>query len=377
MESSGKNLGEQAEAALKFASEIKATLRRQIDDLEEAANSVSTQARVGEMSIEKQGEKLAELAEGLVVKADAMNGKISTTISNIMVLSERLDDRLRSMGESIASKAASASKMMQDGVEGANAQAESFKVMAGELSESSRAASAGLDALSRAARAVPGLAGSVSAAGRELEDSAAAIEETALKSEKFVENLKNVGAQFSKFAAAKSSEFEFIANSQAKAMANVAQYANKLSAEARAALDALVLRQKEFSGRAPSGVSMASTEEFLGRAGYIIEKMGSVSIDLSRILSPDVGQELWNKYNAGHRSAFAKYLADALGKRPAAALQNLVRTNPEFRAAAKSYVDEFDSLMLRARGADKGEILLATITSSDIGKAYMVLKEVL
>ena len=377
MESSGKNLGEQAANALKFASEIKATLKRQIDDLEDAANNVSTQARIGEMSIEKQGEKLAALSEGLLVKADAMNGKISTTINNIMVLSERLDDKLRSMGESILAKAASASKMMQDGVEGAGARADSFRGIAADLAESSRAAAAGLDALTRAARAVPELSGSVSAAGKELSAAASALEGTALKSGELISNLKDVGAQFSKFAASKSSEFELIAASQAKAMAGVAQYANKLSADAKSALEELARGQGGIASRPAPGVSIARAEEFLGRAGYIIEKLGSVAIDLSRILSPDIGQELWNKYNAGHRSAFARYLSDSLGKRSASALQNLARTNPEFRAAAKSYVDEFDSLVLRARGADKGEILLATITSSDIGKAYMILKEIL
>jgi hypothetical protein len=218
--------------------------------------------------------------------------------------------------------------------------------------------------------------------GQEARASAAAVESGAAaagaKSREVIETLKNVGAQFSAFAAAKAAEFEQLANRETKAMSGVAQYANKLANEARTAIDAFAKQHGEMTGAKPAqGPSVAATEEFLGQAGYIIEKLGSLSIDLSRILSPDVGQELWNKYNAGHRSAFAKYLADTLSKRQAAALQSLLKSSPDFRAHAKNYVAEFDSLMLRARGADKSEILLATITSSDIGKAYMILKEIL
>ncbi|MDR1477006.1 MAG: hypothetical protein LBI17_02660 [Rickettsiales bacterium] len=281
MSGASRGLGEQAASAMKSAAEIKSTFERQIGDLEAAANAVSAQTRLGEMSIESQGEKLERIAEGLFVKVDAMGGKIAAAAGGILGMAERVDDKLRAMNEGIAAKAGAAAKMMADGVEGARMQVGAFGGAAAEIAESSRRASDGFGALigelrqqtvaletatrasrelvasisseiARAARAVPELAGSLSSIDSALKASGAAIEASADKAgekgREVIGHLKEVGAQFSKFAAAKASEIEFIANSQTRAMTGVAQYANKLSNEARQAVDALARQYRDISG---------------------------------------------------------------------------------------------------------------------------------
>jgi ABC-type transporter Mla subunit MlaD len=247
------------------------------------------------MSIESQGEKLERIAEGLLVKVDAMGGKIAAAAGGILGMAERVDDKLRAMNEGIAAKTAAAAKMMAEGVEDAKEQAGAFGGTAAQIAESSRRASEGFGALigelrqqtvaletassasrelvasisaeiARAARAVPDLAGALSSIDAALKASGAAIEASAdkagAKGREVIGHLKDVGAQFSKFAAAKASEIEFIANSQTRAMTGVAQYANKLSTEARHAVDALAQQYRDISGaRAPTTAAKGSSSE--------------------------------------------------------------------------------------------------------------------
>ncbi|MDR0367206.1 MAG: hypothetical protein LBH41_01360, partial [Rickettsiales bacterium] len=60
MRESSENLAIQAESALKSAGDIKAVLKRQIDDLAECANSVATRTRMAEASIEAQKKQAAD-----------------------------------------------------------------------------------------------------------------------------------------------------------------------------------------------------------------------------------------------------------------------------------------------------------------------------
>ena len=108
----------------------------------------------------------------------------------------------------------------------------------------------------------------------------------------------------------------------------------------------------------------------------MIEKLNSISIDISNILTPETTEDLWNKYNAGHKSVFTRYLSKALDKKQILSLQNLVKTNSSFANHARAFVREFNSIILKASTTDKSEILVSTLTSTDIGKLYLLLREV-
>ena len=403
MTKSKTNLASQAEASLKFATEIKNTLKNQINDLEVIVNSVSTQTKLGEISIEKQGEKLTSLTEDLFLKIDTMNGKISSTINNILNLSTQIDEKFKTMNNSILQNSSTASKIISENINDTINQSNNFKQLSSEFSTQTKNINNEITTLinelkqqtitlDTTTNKTKDLIGNISAdiikmtgiipqinnSMNGLENTIktninninSSIDNTKEKSSALIENLNIVGAKFSKFATEKTSELEYISNNSTQAITKIANYTSQLTKELQTNLEKLSSHQTT-----QTKASISSSDTFLNDAGYIIEKLNSIAIDLSQILSPDVSNELWNKYNAGYKSVFSKYLNHILNKKQITSLKELLDTNKDFKQYTDNYIKEFDNLILKASTTDKREILLATITSTDIGKAYMVLKE--
>ncbi len=416
MTNSSHNLSNQANLTLKVASDIKDTLRNEIGELEEVANNVATQSRLGEMSIKSQGKKLSEVTEDLMVKIDSMNGKISATINNILNLSGQIDNKLNNINDTILQKSSQAAKIINESIERSTNSTDTFRNVASVFLENSmhtnaeiskliselRQETLALDNASkstkelvgnisselfRASQSLPELSSNISAIDTNLQNTNLSIENsistTNKKTKEIIENLENIEKQFSKFVGEKSSELEYISNASTQAITKVANYTNKLSEEAQKSLSEFKLQYEAveaLSKKMPNiqGVknTSVSTENFLNEAGFIIEKLNSVSIDISQILSPDVSQDLWNKYNAGHKNVFSRYLAKMLDKKQVTALQNLIAKDTNLGNHIKSFVSEFNNIIIKAQTTDKSEILVATLTSTDIGKIYMILREV-
>ncbi len=398
MEQSKSNLSTQAETSLKFATEIRTTLKNQINDLEEIANTISTQTKLGEISIEKQGEKLSSIAEELFLKVDTMNGKISSTINNILNLSSQLDEKFTSMNDNILQKTSTATKIINDNVEHTIEQSNIFRGISSDFAEKSRNTNQQISTLInelkqqtfalenttkqtkdlvsnisseiiKASKTLPQLNSSINENTTILSD---AIDLTNQKSKQIIENLNMIGNQFTKFTTQKTSEIEYLSNNSAQAITKLANYTNKLSNELKTNLDKL----NTFTSSENTNITKQQSEDFLNKSSYIIEKLNSISIDLAQILSPEITAELWSKYNSGHKNVFSKYLNHILSKKQFTNLLELYNNNQDFKDYTKSYISEFDNLILKASNTDKRDILLATITSTDLGKAYMILKEI-
>ncbi|MBR4315871.1 MAG: hypothetical protein IKP65_02715, partial [Alphaproteobacteria bacterium] len=242
--------------------------------------------------------------------------------------------------------------------------------------------------LIRASQSLPELNSNISTIDANLQNTNSSIANsitlTNKKTAELIENLSNIEKQFSKFVSEKSSELEFISNSSTQAITKVANYTNKLSEEAQKALSEFKLQYEaveELMKKSPNKTvetkATIPTENFLNEAGFIIEKLNSISIDISQILSPDVSQDLWNRYNAGHKNVFSRYLAKMLDKRQITALQNLITKDTNLANHIKSFVGEFNNIIVKASTTDKSDILVSTLTSTDIGKIYMILREVI
>ena len=174
---------------------------------------------------------------------------------------------------------------------------------------------------------------------------------------------------------------DLITNSSTQAITKIANYTNKLNQETKQTLEDLKTQYEtiqNISGlnKSNSNIKTTNTSNFLNEAGFIIEKLNSISIDISSILSPEINQELWNKYNAGHKSVFSRYLSKTLDKRQINSLHELIHTNSEFAQYVKSFIKEFNNIIAKASTTDKSEILVETLTSTDIGKIYMLLREI-
>jgi hypothetical protein len=106
--------------------------------------------------------------------------------------------------------------------------------------------------------------------------------------------------------------------------------------------------------------------------GALQAALADMAVDLDSIVA-DTGpqDEEWRRYLAGDRSVFARRLAGAIDTESVHRIAALYRENERFRDAANAYMEEFESLLARAREGDGGGLLASSILSADTGKIYL------
>ena len=112
---------------------------------------------------------------------------------------------------------------------------------------------------------------------------------------------------------------------------------------------------------------------FLRNASYILERLESSAVDISRIFNPEVEEDLWKKYYNGDTSVFVRHLAKSLSRSQIIAIKNEYEKNSEFRDIVSRYLTDFESLVNKARDSENSGLLLSVISGADVGKLYYVL----
>ncbi|MCL2440020.1 MAG: hypothetical protein FWD15_05960 [Alphaproteobacteria bacterium] len=388
----GGVMAEQAEAAFKFATEIKGALKQQMVDLENTANAVLTNVRLFETYTATQNKNIGDTVEQATVALSAMDAKLGSVANNVVAISTKLDDKLGGVADSILIKANMASSNMNSAMEGLTNVSSTMREASAEMAGITR--QLGTDA-EHIKREVSGIA----RASKEAEESVAALAGDLKGAQDIGATLDEVADKFSKFVSSRTSEFDMIANQSSKTLASVASYINKMAIDAQNSVDMFSEKYKEMNKNSElAAVKIAQVMDditlhkdilrtilaaqntdpsaFLKRSGKIIGKLNSLAIDLARMLSPEEARDLWGKFNAGAKGVFSRHVADKLGKVGMAAVRQAV-ANPEFAGFARIFTAEFERLVLALRAIDDAEVVLAALMSSDVGKSYIILKEVL
>ncbi|HET7335376.1 MAG TPA: hypothetical protein VFI93_09680 [Rhizomicrobium sp.] len=108
--------------------------------------------------------------------------------------------------------------------------------------------------------------------------------------------------------------------------------------------------------------------------GALQAALSDMAIDLDAIAADTApGEDEWRRYLSGDRSVFARKLADNIDEDVVNRITTLYRENDRFRDAANAYIEEFETMLDRAREGDGGGILASTILSADTGKIYLAI----
>ena len=114
------------------------------------------------------------------------------------------------------------------------------------------------------------------------------------------------------------------------------------------------------------------------RVNRVLDTLGSIGVDLDRILEGDVAADIARRFSKGDRTVAVRRLASRVKEPVAIAnVRELFEEDDEFRALVTRYLREFERLMTQASEADPDELLSASLLTADIGKAYLLLSRAL
>lgn len=118
------------------------------------------------------------------------------------------------------------------------------------------------------------------------------------------------------------------------------------------------------------------SEGFARRVSLLIDSMHSASIDVGKILSDEVDDKAWSAYLKGDRSVFTRRAARLMGNAEARAIDAHYESDVEFQQSVNRYVHDFEAMLRRVTADRDGGAMAVTLMSSDMGKLYAALAQV-
>jgi methyl-accepting chemotaxis protein len=120
----------------------------------------------------------------------------------------------------------------------------------------------------------------------------------------------------------------------------------------------------------------AGQKSFLSSARFVLESLHSLSIDFVRVIDGDITDKDWKSFQNGDIAVFSTKLAQRLNELPNDKIRDKFENDGDFRNYVQKFMRQFEDILNQTDTVDKGTILSAVFSSSDIGKIYSYLCDV-
>lgn len=121
----------------------------------------------------------------------------------------------------------------------------------------------------------------------------------------------------------------------------------------------------------------SDSEAFARRVALLMDSMNSAAIDVSKILSDEIDDRSWDAYLKGDRGVFTRRAVRLLDGGEVKSIRAHYDTDLEFQQSANRYVHDFEAMLRRVLNEREGGMIAVTLMSSDMGKLYAALAQVI
>ena len=118
------------------------------------------------------------------------------------------------------------------------------------------------------------------------------------------------------------------------------------------------------------------SEAFARRVSLLIDSMHSAAIDVGKILSDEIDDKAWGAYLKGNRAVFTRRAVRLIDGSETRAIRAHYDSDLEFERSVNRYVHDFEAMLRRVLAERDGGMIAVTLMSSDMGKLYAALAQV-
>lgn len=124
-------------------------------------------------------------------------------------------------------------------------------------------------------------------------------------------------------------------------------------------------------------VTKLAESDSLKEASLILRELQKHSVDLAQLFSPKIQETLWEKYYAGDKAVFMRYITHELSDKKRRKISERYLADTSFKQAVTNYMAAFEK-MTKALDRDETDgLLMASVVGSDTGRLYMLLADLL
>lgn len=138
-----------------------------------------------------------------------------------------------------------------------------------------------------------------------------------------------------------------------------------------------LLEANKHADKVLTQLKTETSSKALKQAENLIQSLEETSVDLYKLIDTKEEKELWKKYYGGDTTAFMKHLLKALTKKQVKELRGLFEADGEKRSKAQMFLHDFERMLKHFEKDDHKSMIENTISTSDTGKLYWILKAVL